>query len=107
MVKIAVDMLRQGMIDEKQRFSVLILSVWIIASPCIRQKALKEAKLISKDWLHLRATSGRVVFNADDNAAEIGHNMAKKVIMVRVETSPEDLAGMAAAQGILATRWQL
>ena len=48
------------------------------------------------------AASGRVVFNADDAAEWAQHG--EKVIMVRVETSPEDLAGMAAAQGILTAR---
>ena len=48
------------------------------------------------------AATGRVVFNADD-AAEWASG-GEKVIMVRVETSPEDLAGMAAAQGILTAR---
>ena len=104
MVKIAVDMLRQGMLDEK----TAILRVDPnrldeLLHPVFDKKALKEAKLIAKGLAASPgAASGRVVFNADDAAdwAAAG----EKVIMVRVETSPEDLAGMAAAQGILTAR---
>ncbi|MEI6754228.1 MAG: pyruvate, phosphate dikinase [Paludibacter sp.] len=104
MVKIAVDMLRQGMLDEK----TAILRVDPnrldeLLHPVFDKKALKEAKLIAKGLAASPgAASGRVVFNADDAADWASHG--EKVIMVRVETSPEDLAGMAAAQGILTAR---
>jgi len=104
MVKIAVDMLRQGMLDEK----TAILRVDPnrldeLLHPVFDKKALKEAKLIAKGLAASPgAASGRVVFNADDAADWAQHG--EKVIMVRVETSPEDLAGMAAAQGILTAR---
>jgi len=104
MVKIAVDMLRQGMLDEK----TAILRVDPnrldeLLHPVFDKKALKEAKLIAKGLAASPgAASGRVVFNADDAADWAEHG--EKVIMVRVETSPEDLAGMAAAQGILTAR---
>ena len=104
MVKIAVDMLRQGMLDEK----TAILRVDPnrldeLLHPVFDKKALKEAKLIAKGLAASPgAASGRVVFNADD-AADWSAS-GEKVIMVRVETSPEDLAGMAAAQGILTAR---
>jgi len=104
MVKIAVDMLRQGMLDEK----TAILRVDPnrldeLLHPVFDKKALKEAKLIAKGLAASPgAASGRVVFNADDAADWAASG--EKVIMVRVETSPEDLAGMAAAQGILTAR---
>jgi len=104
MVKIAVDMLRQGMLDEK----TAILRVDPnrldeLLHPVFDKKAIKEAKLIAKGLAASPgAASGRVVFNADDAADWAASG--EKVIMVRVETSPEDLAGMAAAQGILTAR---
>jgi pyruvate,orthophosphate dikinase len=104
MVKIAMDMYHQGMIDEK----TAILRVDPnrldeLLHPVFDKKAIKEAKLIAKGLAASPgAASGRVVFNADDAAEWAQHG--EKVIMVRVETSPEDLAGMAAAQGILTAR---
>jgi len=104
MVKIAVDMLRQGMIDEKTAIlRVDPIRLDELLHPVFDKKALKEAKLIAKGLAASPgAASGRVVFNADDAADWASHG--EKVIMVRVETSPEDLAGMAAAQGILTAR---
>ena len=104
MVKIAVDMLRQGMIDEKTAIlRVDPIRLDELLHPVFDKKALKEAKLIAKGLAASPgASSGRVVFNADDAADWASHG--EKVIMVRVETSPEDLAGMAAAQGILTAR---
>jgi pyruvate,orthophosphate dikinase len=104
MVKIAMDMYHQGMIDEK----TAILRVDPnrldeLLHPVFDKKAIKDAKLIAKGLAASPgAASGRVVFNADDAAEWAQHG--EKVIMVRVETSPEDLAGMAAAQGILTAR---
>jgi len=104
MVKIAMDMYHQGMIDEK----TAILRVDPnrldeLLHPIFDKKAIKDAKLIAKGLAASPgAASGRVVFNADDAAEWAQHG--EKVIMVRVETSPEDLAGMAAAQGILTAR---
>ncbi len=104
MVKIAVDMLNQGMLDEK----TAILRVDPnrldeLLHPVFDKTAIKNAKLVAKGLAASPgAASGRVVFNADD-AADWAAN-GEKVIMVRVETSPEDLAGMAAAQGILTAR---
>jgi pyruvate,orthophosphate dikinase len=104
MVKIAVDMLRQGMIDEKS--AILRVDpnrLDELLHPVFDKKAIKDAKLIAKGLAASPgAASGRVVFNADDAADWASHG--EKVIMVRVETSPEDLAGMAAAQGILTAR---
>ncbi|HEY5590813.1 MAG TPA: pyruvate, phosphate dikinase [Paludibacter sp.] len=104
MVKIAIDMFHQGIIDEitailridPNRLDELL-------HPIFDKTAIENAKLIAKGLAASPgAASGRVVFNADD-AAEWASS-GEKVIMVRVETSPEDLAGMAAAQGILTAR---
>ena len=104
MVKIAIDMFHQGMIDEKS--AVLRIDpnrLDELLHPIFDKKAIKNAKLIAKGLAASPgAASGRIVFNADD-AAEWAAS-GERVIMVRVETSPEDLAGMAAAQGILTAR---
>jgi len=104
MVKIAMDMFRQGMISEKDAvLRIDPLKLDELLHPIFDKKALKEAKVIAKGLAASPgAATGRVVFNADD-AAEWASS-GEKVIMVRVETSPEDLAGMAAAQGILTAR---
>jgi len=104
MVKIAMDMFRQGMIDEKTAIlRVDPLKLDELLHPVFDKAALKAAKLIAKGLAASPgAATGRVVFNADDAAEWAQHG--EKVIMVRVETSPEDLAGMAAAQGILTAR---
>ena len=104
MVKIAMDMFRQGMISEKDAvLRIDPLKLDELLHPIFDKKALKEAKVIAKGLAASPgAATGRVVFNADDAAEWAQHG--EKVIMVRVETSPEDLAGMAAAQGILTAR---
>jgi pyruvate,orthophosphate dikinase len=104
MVKIAIDMFHQGMIDEKS--AILRIDpnrLDELLHPIFDKTAIKNAKLIAKGLAASPgAASGRIVFNADD-AAEWAAG-GERVIMVRVETSPEDLAGMAAAQGILTAR---
>ena len=104
MVKIAMDMLRQGMISEKE--AVLRVDpnkLDELLHPVFDKKALKDARVIAKGLAASPgAASGKVVFNADD--ATVWHAKGEHVIMVRIETSPEDLAGMAAAEGILTAR---
>ncbi len=104
MVKIAMDLLKQGMIDEKtallrcepQKLDELL-------HPVFDKDALKKAKVITQGLpASPGAACGQIVFHADD--AEQWHNDGHKVIMVRIETSPEDLAGMSAAEGILTAR---
>ena len=104
MVKIAMDMLRQGMIDEKTAvLRVEPNKLDELLHPVFDKKAIKDAKIIAKGLAASPgAASGRIVFNADDAAEWAGKG--EKVIMVRIETSPEDLAGMAAARGILTAR---
>ncbi|MDD2612336.1 MAG: pyruvate, phosphate dikinase [Bacteroidales bacterium] len=104
MVKIAMDMLHQGFIDEKTAvLRVEPNKLDELLHPVFDKNAIKNAKIIAKGLAASPgAASGRIVFNADD-AAEWAKR-GEKVVMVRIETSPEDLAGMAAAQGILTAR---
>ena len=114
MVKIAMDLLRQGMIDEKtalERCEPNKLDE--LLHPVFDKKALKEAKVLTRGLpASPGAATGQIVFFADDAAkwAADGkkvvewHAAGKRVVMVRIETSPEDLAGMAVAEGILTAR---
>ena len=104
MVKIAMDLLREGLIDEKtailrcepQKLDELL-------HPVFDKEALKKAHAITQGLpASPGAACGQIVFFADD--AEKWHNDGHKVVMVRIETSPEDLAGMASAEGILTAR---
>lgn len=104
MVKIAMDMLHQGYIDEKT--AILRCEpnkLDELLHPVFDNSALKKAKLLTTGLpASPGAACGQIVFNADD--AEAWHKNGHKVVMVRIETSPEDLAGMAAAEGILTCR---
>ena len=104
MVKIAMDMLREGMIDEKEallRIEPNKLNELLL--PVFDKEALEEVKVITKGLpASPGAATGQIVFFADD--AENWANQGKSVILVRTETSPEDLAGMDKAQGILTAR---
>ena len=101
MVKIAMDLCREGVISEKeailrcepQKLDELL-------HPVFDKDALKKAKVITQGLpASPGAACGQIVFHADD--AQEWHENGHKVIMVRIETSPEDLAGMSAAEGIL------
>ncbi|MDR3227132.1 MAG: pyruvate, phosphate dikinase [Prevotellaceae bacterium] len=104
MVKIAMDMLHQRIIDEQT--AILRCEpnkLDELLHPIFKNEAMKNAKVIAKGLAASPgAASGKIVFNADDAAEWAARG--EKVIMVRIETSPEDLAGMAAAQGILTAR---
>ncbi len=104
MVKIAMDLLHQGMIDEKEAIMrVEPNKLDELLHPVFDKAALKQAKVLTRGLpASPGAASGQIVFFADDAAAWAANS--KKVIMVRIETSPEDLAGMAVAQGILTAR---
>ena len=104
MVKIAMDLLRQGMIDEKTALMrVEPNKLDELLHPVFDKSALKQAKVLTRGLpASPGAATGQIVFFADD-AAE-WHAAGKKVVMVRIETSPEDLAGMAVAEGILTAR---
>src|SRR5574344_1416973 len=104
MVKIAMDLLKEGMIDEKttlERCEPNKLDE--LLHPVFDKKALKEAKVLTRGLpASPGAACGQIVFFADDAAA--WHADGHQVVMVRIETSPEDLAGMSAAEGILTCR---
>ncbi|MDX9708435.1 MAG: pyruvate, phosphate dikinase [Trichloromonas sp.] len=101
-VKIAVDMVKEGLIDDKEAvLRVEPSQLDQLLHPSLDPKAAKT--VIAKGLpASPGAACGEVVFSADEaeNAAKIG----LKVILVRVETSPEDIHGMHAAQGILTAR---
>jgi pyruvate,orthophosphate dikinase len=104
MVKIAMDLLREGVIDEKtaiERCEPNKLDE--LLHPVFDKKALSDAKVITQGLpASPGAACGQIVFHADD--AQAWHKDGHKVVMVRIETSPEDLAGMSAAEGILTQR---
>ncbi len=104
MVKIAMDLLHQGMIDEKTALMrVEPNKLDELLHPVFDKDALKAAKVLTRGLpASPGAATGQIVFFADD-AAE-WHAAGKHVVMVRIETSPEDLAGMAVAEGILTAR---
>jgi pyruvate,orthophosphate dikinase len=104
MVKIAMDLLREGKIDEKTTIKrVEPNKLDELLHPIFDKSALKKAKVLTKGLAASPgAACGMIVFNADEAAVWAAKGEA--VIMVRIETSPEDLAGMAAAKGILTAR---
>ena len=104
MVKIAMDLLREGEIDEKtalERCEPNKLDE--LLHPVFDKAAQMQAKVLTRGLpASPGAACGQIVFFADD--AEKWHEEGKHVVMVRIETSPEDLAGMNAAEGILTAR---
>ena len=104
MVKIAMDLLHQGMLNEKEAIMRCEPSkLDELLHPVFDKVELKKAKVLTRGLpASPGAATGQIVFFADDAAAWGANN--KRVIMVRIETSPEDLAGMAVAQGILTAR---
>ena len=104
MVKIAMDLLHQGMIDEKTALARIEPNkLDELLHPVFDKAALKKAKVLVKGLpASPGAATGQIVFFAED-AAE-WHAAGKQIVLVRIETSPEDLAGMAVAEGILTAR---
>ena len=104
MVKIAMDLVRQGIIDEKTAIMrVEPNKLDELLHPIFDKESLASAKVIAKGLpASPGAACGRIIFFAEDAAKWVsdGH----KVILVRLETSPEDLAGMQVAEGILTAR---
>ena len=103
-LKIACDLVDEGMIDEKK--AVLMIdprNLDTLLHPQFDAKALKSANPVGKGLgASPGAACGQVVFSAED--AEKWKAAGKKVILVRLETSPEDITGMKASQGILTVR---
>ena len=104
MVKIACDLLHEGKITEEQAIMRIEPNkLDELLHPVFDKEALKKAQLLTKGLpASPGAATGQIVFFADDAAA--WNAEGKKVIIVRQETSPEDLEGMTASQGILTTR---
>ena len=104
MVKIAMDMHRAGILDEKEVLKRMEADkLDELLHPVFDKTALKRAKVIAKGLpASPGAAAGQIVFHADD--AEAWHERRKHVVMVRIETSPEDLRGMHVAEGILTAR---
>lgn len=101
-VKIAVDMVKEGLIDKKT--AVLRIDPYSIAQlmyPAVDPKANKD--VIAKGLpASPGASSGEIVFSAEEAEEEV--KKGKKVILVRMETSPEDIHGMSVSEGILTAR---
>ncbi len=104
MVKMAIDMLNEGLIDEKTALKRLEANkLDELLHPVFDKKAIASAVVLTKGLpASPGAASGKIVFTAED--AEIEASKGEKVILVRRETSPEDLKGMYSAQGILTER---
>jgi pyruvate,orthophosphate dikinase len=104
MVRIAMEMLKQGIIDEQTALlRVEPIKLDELLHPVFDLDALKKFRAIAKGLpASPGAASGQIVFFADE--AEEWANKGHKVILVRNETSPEDLRGMIAAQGILTAK---
>ncbi|MBQ8584271.1 MAG: pyruvate, phosphate dikinase, partial [Clostridia bacterium] len=103
-LQIACDLVDEGMIDEKQ--AVLMIdprNLDTLLHPQFDAKAIKTAQAIAKALgASPGAACGKIVFTAED--AKAWHERGEKVVLVRLETSPEDIEGMKAAQGILTAR---
>ena len=103
-LKIACDLVDEGMIDEKK--AVLMIdprNLDTLLHPQFDTAALKAATPIGKGLgASPGAACGKIVFSAED--AKAWHERKEKVVLVRLETSPEDIEGMKAAQGILTVR---
>ncbi len=104
MVRIAMEMLQQGMIDEKTALQRVVPDrLNDLLHPVFDPQALAEGEIIARGLpASPGAATGQIVFHADE--ADTWAKQGKAVILVRQETSPEDLRGMSVAKGILTAR---
>ena len=104
MVQIAIDMLKEGLIDEKTAIlRVEPNKLDELLHPVFDKNAIKAARVLAKGLpASPGAATGQIVFFADE--AEEWVAKGKKIVLVRIETSPEDLRGMNVAEGILTAR---
>jgi len=104
MVKIAMDMLKEKLISKEEALMrVEPEKLDELLHPVFDTKAIENAKVMTKGLpASPGAATGQIVYHAED--AEAWAEKGKKVILVRIETSPEDLAGMNSAEGILTAR---
>ena len=105
-LKIACDLVDEGMIDEKEAVCMIDpKQLDALLHPQFDAKALKAAKPIGRALpASPGAACGKVVFTAEDATDWVTNKGEKKVVLVRLETSPEDIEGMHYAQGILTVR---
>ena len=105
-LKIAVDLVDEGMISEKEAvLRVEPKQLDSLLHPQFDAEALKKAEVIGKGLAASPgAACGQVVFTAEDAKNAVESGKMKKVILVRLETSPEDIEGMVVSQGILTVR---
>ncbi len=103
-LKIACDLVDEGMIDEKKAVAMIDpRNLDTLLHPQFDAEALKKAQPVGKALpASPGAACGKIVFTAED--AKAWADRGEKVILVRLETSPEDIEGMKAAQGILTVR---
>ena len=105
-LKIACDLVDEGMRTEEE--AVLMIdprNLDTLLHPQFDAKALKEAKVMGKGLgASPGAACGKIVFTAEDAEKQGLGGKGEKVVLVRLETSPEDITGMKAAQGILTVR---
>ena len=103
-LKIACDLVDEGMIDEKQAVAMIEpRTLDTLLHPQFDAKALKAAQPVGRALAASPgAACGRIVFTAED--AKAWADRGEKVVLVRLETSPEDIEGMMSAQGILTVR---
>ena len=103
-VRIAVEMEKEGIITKERAIQLVDpYTVNQILLPCFDAQALKEAHVVAHGVnASPGAAVGKIVFNTDE-AAQRGEN-GEKVILVRIETCPDDIHGMAVAQGVLTLR---
>ena len=103
-LKIACDLVDEGMIDEKKAVAMIEpRTLDTLLHPQFDAVALKNSKVIGKALgASPGAAAGKIVFSAED--AKAWAERGEKVVLVRLETSPEDIEGMKAAQGILTVR---
>ena len=103
-LKVAVDLVDEGMISEKEAvLRVEPKQLDSLLHPQFDAAALKKAEIVGKGLAASPgAACGKVVFTAEE--AKQWHERGEKVILVRLETSPEDIEGMQVAQGILTVR---
>ena len=103
-VKIAIDMVKEGLLSEREAVCrVEPKSLDQLLHPTFDTDAEKAAAVLGRGLpASPGAATGRIVFHADE--AEKWHEHGEKIILVRIETSPEDIGGMNVAQGIMTAR---
>ncbi|MFO8030016.1 MAG: pyruvate, phosphate dikinase [Cyclonatronaceae bacterium] len=104
-LKIAVDFVEEGLVNKEKAVSQLVTTAQLdqLLHPQFDEKALKDKKILGKGLpASPGAAVGRVYFTP--NEAEEAHLAGEKVILARIETSPDDVGGMHAAEGILTSR---